>query len=145
MLLILGIGRLVVRPVFRYVSSLHSADLFMAVTLLIIIATAAATHAAGLSAALGAFLAGLLFAETEFRHEIEVNIEPFKGLLLGLFFMSVGMHLDLALIKAAQSVRRMRRRPDDETLERIVRAWSPWRAVGARILWHHYLSVRKKV
>lgn len=51
---------------------------------------------------------------------------------------------DLALIKAAQAVRRMRRRPDSETLERIVRAWSPWRAVGARILWHHYLSVRKK-
>ena len=94
MLLILGIGRLVVRPVFRYVSSLHSPELFMAVTLLIIIATAAATHAAGLSAALGAFLAGLLFAETEFRHEIEVNIEPFKGLLLGLFFMSVGMAID---------------------------------------------------
>jgi monovalent cation:proton antiporter-2 (CPA2) family protein len=94
MLLILGVGRLVVRPVFRYVSSLHSPDLFMAVTLLIIIATAAATHAAGLSAALGAFLAGLLFAETEFRHEIEVNIEPFKGLLLGLFFMSVGMVID---------------------------------------------------
>jgi len=94
MLLILGIGRLVVRPVFRHVSSLRSPDLFMAVTLLIIIATAAATHAAGLSAALGAFLAGLLFAETEFRHEIEVNIEPFKGLLLGLFFMSVGMIID---------------------------------------------------
>jgi K+:H+ antiporter len=91
MLLILVIGRLVVRPVFRHLSSLHSPELFMAATLLIIIATAAATHAAGLSAALGAFLAGLLFAETEFRHEIEVNIEPFKGLLLGLFFMSVGM------------------------------------------------------
>lgn len=94
MLIILGIGRLVVRPVFRYISSLHSPDLFMAVTLLIIITTAAATHAAGLSAALGAFLAGLLFAESEFRHEIEVNIEPFKGLLLGLFFMSVGMVID---------------------------------------------------
>jgi len=94
MLIILGIGRLVVRPVFRYVSGLHSPDLFMAVTLLIIITTAATTHAAGLSAALGAFLAGLLFAESEFRHEIEVNIEPFKGLLLGLFFMSVGMVID---------------------------------------------------
>jgi len=97
-LLILGVGRLVVRPMFRYVSSLHSPDLFMAATLLIIIATAAATHAAGLSAALGAFLAGLVFAETEFRHEIEVNIEPFKGLLLGLFFMSVGMAIDPAEI-----------------------------------------------
>jgi CPA2 family monovalent cation:H+ antiporter-2 len=100
MLLILGIGRVIVRPVFRYVSSLHSPDLFMAVTLLIIIATAAATHAAGLSAALGAFLAGLVFAETEFRHEIEVNIEPFKGLLLGLFFMSVGMAIDPLAILA---------------------------------------------
>jgi monovalent cation:proton antiporter-2 (CPA2) family protein len=100
MLIILGIGRLVVRPVFRYISSLHSPDLFMAVTLLIIITTAAATHAAGLSAALGAFLAGLLFAESEFRHEIEVNIEPFKGLLLGLFFMSVGMVIDPLAILA---------------------------------------------
>jgi CPA2 family monovalent cation:H+ antiporter-2 len=97
-LLILGVGRLVVRPLFRYMSSLHSPELFMASTLLIIIATASATHAAGLSAALGAFLAGLLFADTEFRHEIEVNIEPFKGLLLGLFFMSVGMIVDLAVI-----------------------------------------------
>lgn len=94
MLLILGVGRLIARPMFRYVSSLNSPDLFMAATLLIIIATAAATHAAGLSAALGAFLAGLLFAETEFQHEIEVNIEPFKGLLLGLFFMSIGMIID---------------------------------------------------
>jgi len=97
-LLILGIGRLVVRPVFRHVSGLHSPELFMAVTLLIIISTAAATHAAGLSAALGAFLAGLVFADTEYRHEIGVNIEPFKGLLLGLFFMSVGMIIDLAEI-----------------------------------------------
>ena len=96
--LILGLGRLVVRPIFRHVSDLHSPELFMAVTLLIIIATAAATHAAGLSAALGAFLAGLVFADTEYRHEIEVNIEPFKGLLLGLFFMSVGMIIDLAEI-----------------------------------------------
>ena len=67
------------------------------------IAIAAATHAAGMSAALGAFLAGLLLAETEYRHEIQVNIEPFKGLLLGLFFMSVGMGIDLAaLLKNCQ-------------------------------------------
>ena len=96
--LILGVGRLVVRPLFRHVSGLHSPELFMAVTLLIIVATAAATDAAGLSAALGAFLAGLLFADTEYRHEVEINIEPFKGLLLGLFFMSVGMIIDLAEI-----------------------------------------------
>ena len=96
--LIIGVGRLVVRPIFRHVSGLHSPELFMAVTLLIIITTAAATHASGLSAALGAFLAGLVFADTEYRHEIEINIEPFKGLLLGLFFMSVGMIVDLAEI-----------------------------------------------
>ena len=70
----------------------------MAVVLLVIIATAIATHAAGLSAALGAFLAGLLLAESEYRHEIEINVEPFKGLLLGLFFTSVGMAIDLAEI-----------------------------------------------
>lgn len=97
-LLILGVGRLVVRPVLRFVGSADSPELFMAVTLLMIIATATATHAAGLSAALGAFLAGLLLAESEYRHEIEINVEPFKGLLLGLFFMSVGMGIDLAVI-----------------------------------------------
>ncbi len=97
-LLILGVGRLVVRPLFRFVGSADSPELFMAVTLLAIIATAAATHAAGLSAALGAFLAGLLLAESEYRHEIEINIEPFKGLLLGLFFMSVAMGIDLVEI-----------------------------------------------
>ena len=97
-LLILGIGRLVIRPLLRFVGGADSPELFMAVTLLVIIATAVVTHAAGLSAALGAFLAGLLLAESEYRHEIEVNVEPFKGLLLGLFFMSVGMGIDLAEI-----------------------------------------------
>lgn len=95
---ILGVGRLIVRPVLRFVGAAESPELFMAVTLLAIIATATATHTAGLSAALGAFLAGLLLAESEYRHEIEVNVEPFKGLLLGLFFMSVGMGIDLTEI-----------------------------------------------
>ena len=99
-LIILGIGRLLIRPLFRFVGTADSPELFMAVTLLTIIATAVATHTAGLSAALGAFLAGLLLAETEFRHEIEINIEPFKGLLLGLFFMSVAMTIDLSEILA---------------------------------------------
>ncbi|MFT5174157.1 MAG: monovalent cation:proton antiporter-2 (CPA2) family protein [Gammaproteobacteria bacterium] len=97
-LLILGAGHALLRPLFRFVGNPHSPELFMAATLLIVIATAATTHAAGLSAALGAFLAGLLFAETEFRHQIEADIEPFKGLLLGLFFMSVGMTINLAEI-----------------------------------------------
>ena len=99
-LIILGVGRLLIRPLFRFVGTAESPELFMAVTLLMIIATAAATYAAGLSAALGAFLAGLLVAETEFRHEIEINIEPFKGLLLGLFFMSVAMGINLSELLA---------------------------------------------
>lgn len=92
------LGRVVVRPLFRMVARTRSAELFMAATLLMIIGTAAITAAAGLSMALGAFLAGLLLAETEYRHEIEVYIEPFKGLLLGLFFMSVGMGIDYRTI-----------------------------------------------
>lgn len=98
--IILGVGRIVVRPLFQLVSETRSPEPFMAMTLLVIITTAALTHAAGLSAALGAFLAGLLLAETEFRPEIEVNIEPFKGLLLGLFFVTVGMGIDLAAVMA---------------------------------------------
>ena len=92
------IGRVIVRPIFRMVARTRSAELFMAATLLMVIGTAAITAAAGLSMALGAFLAGLLLAETEYRHEIEVYIEPFKGLLLGLFFMSVGMGIDYRTI-----------------------------------------------
>ena len=77
--------------------------MFLATVLLVIIGTAIATERAGLSMALGAFLAGLLFAETEYRHQIEVDIEPFKGLLLGFFFVSVGMGIDITQI-AAQPV-----------------------------------------
>lgn len=97
-LLILGLGRLAVRPVLRLASSTHTPEVFVAATILTVIVTATVTHAAGLSAALGAFLVGLLFAETEFRYDIEVNIEPFKGLLLGLFFMSIGMSIDLRAV-----------------------------------------------
>jgi CPA2 family monovalent cation:H+ antiporter-2 len=93
--LILGAGRLLVRPLFRLAAG-SGPEVFVASTLLVIVATAAATHAAGLSAALGAFLIGLLLAETEYRHEVEATIEPFKGLLLGLFFMSIGMIIDPA-------------------------------------------------
>lgn len=96
--IILGVGRVVVRPLFRFVGATESPELFMAVTLLLVGGTAIGTHHAGLSAALGAFLAGLLLAESEYRHEVEINIEPFKGLLLGLFFMSVAMGVDLAEI-----------------------------------------------
>ncbi|MGI9450993.1 MAG: cation:proton antiporter [Geminicoccaceae bacterium] len=97
---ILMIGRLVIRPVFRFVGSTASREMFLAFVLLVIVGAALATEQVGLSMALGAFLAGLLFAETEYRHEIEVDIEPFKGLLLGLFFVSVGMSVDISQVFA---------------------------------------------
>lgn len=98
--LILLAGRIVIRPLFRMVSSANNPELFMAAVLLIVLGTGALTSAAGLSLALGAFLAGLMFADTEYRHGIEVDIAPFKGLLLGLFFMSVGMEIDLSVLFA---------------------------------------------
>ncbi|MEM1139584.1 MAG: cation:proton antiporter [Pseudomonadota bacterium] len=98
--LIVLIGRIVVRPLLHLVGGAKSRELFMAVVLFAIIGTAVFTEQAGLSLALGAFLAGLLLAETEYRHQIEVDVEPFKGLLLGLFFVSVGMSLDLSVLFA---------------------------------------------
>lgn len=93
--LIYLLGRRVIRPVFSHFVKQHQPDIFMALTLLCSLGIAGLTAAAGLSMALGAFLAGLLLAETEFRHEVEITIEPFKGLLMGLFFMSVGMQIDM--------------------------------------------------
>ncbi len=96
--LIYLLGRVALRPLFAFVSRTGSPEMFMAAILLVVIGASAATGLAGLSMALGAFLAGLLLAGTEFRHEIEVDIEPFKGLLLGLFFMTVGMGIDYRVI-----------------------------------------------
>lgn len=96
--LILLLGRTVIRPLFRFVGATRSRELFLAAVLLVIIATAILTDLAGLSLALGAFLAGLLLSETEYSHQIEVDIEPFNGLLLGLFFVSVGMSIDFISI-----------------------------------------------
>jgi len=95
------LGRLVLRPLFHSVATAKSAELFMAASLLVVIGAGLIAALSGLSMALGAFIAGLLLAETEFRREIEVTIEPFKGLLLGLFFVSVGASLDLSLLIAA--------------------------------------------
>jgi CPA2 family monovalent cation:H+ antiporter-2 len=92
------VGRLILRPLFRMVSQTGGAEMFMAAALLVVIGAAAITGATGSSMELGAFLAGLLLAETEYRHEIEIDIAPFKGLLLGLFFMSVGMGIDYRLV-----------------------------------------------
>lgn len=93
-------GRLVLRPLFRIVSETRSVDLFMATILFVAIGTGVATAMAGLSMALGAFVAGLLLAESEYRRAIETMIEPFKGLLLGVFFFSVGMSVDLDFVAA---------------------------------------------
>jgi CPA2 family monovalent cation:H+ antiporter-2 len=84
----------------RSVAWAKSEELFMAASLLIVIGAGLIASVAGLSMALGAFIAGLLLAETEYRHEVEVTIEPFKGLLLGLFFVSIGIGLDLSLLAA---------------------------------------------
>jgi monovalent cation:H+ antiporter-2, CPA2 family len=95
--LILG-GRLLLRPLFRLVAAAQSTELFMAACLLVIVGSGVVSAASGFSMGLGAFIAGLLLAETEFRREIEVTIEPFKGLLLGLFFVSIGAGLDLGAV-----------------------------------------------
>lgn len=92
------VGRYLMRPVFRAVASFHSQELFTATALLVVVGTASLVSAVGLSMALGAFLAGVLLAESEYRHELEADIEPFKGLLLGLFFIAVGMSVSLGLI-----------------------------------------------
>ena len=89
------VGRLLLRPLFRLVASAASHELFVAAALFVIIGAGVAAAAAGLSMALGAFIAGLLLAETEFRKAIETTIGPFKGLLLGVFFFTVGMNIDV--------------------------------------------------
>jgi len=91
-------GRFLTRPVFRYIAKTRSHEIFIATALLLIVGITLATSAVGLSPALGTFLAGVVMAESEFRHELESSIEPFKGLLLGLFFISVGASIDLGLI-----------------------------------------------
>ena len=95
---IVALGRLVLRPLLRSVARTRSADLFVAACLLVVIAAGLATAAAGLSMALGALVGGLLLAGTEYRRQVEVTIEPFKGLFVGVFFISVGMSLDLRTI-----------------------------------------------
>jgi monovalent cation:H+ antiporter-2, CPA2 family len=95
------LGRRVLRPLFHSVAMTKSTEFFMAACLLVVLGTGLIAAISGLSMALGAFIAGLLLAETEYRREIEVTIEPFKGLLLGLFFVAVGAELDLSLLFAS--------------------------------------------
>jgi len=101
LLLLAGVavfGRFVVRPLFRAVAVGRSSELFAAVTLAVLLGMAWLTGTFGLSLAIGGFLAGLLLAETEYRHQVVADIQPFRGLLLGLFFMTVGISLDLGII-----------------------------------------------
>ena len=95
---IIGGGRLLLRPALRIVARVRVAEVFTAAALLTVIATALLANQAGLSMSLGAFLAGVLLADSEFRHELEADLEPFKGLLLGLFFIAVGMSANLGLL-----------------------------------------------
>lgn len=99
--LVIVVGRIALRPLFRSVARTNSQELIMAASLLVLFGAAAATASAGLSMAMGGLLAGLLLAETEYRRQIEVLIEPFKGLLLGVFLISMGMTIDLRAIVAA--------------------------------------------
>jgi CPA2 family monovalent cation:H+ antiporter-2 len=93
-------GRLLLRPMLKSVARARNEEMFMAACLLVVIGAGLISAVAGLSMAIGAFIAGLLLAETEYRHQVEVTIEPFKGLLLGLFFVSVGAGLDLSRLAA---------------------------------------------
>jgi monovalent cation:H+ antiporter-2, CPA2 family len=96
--LVLTFLRWIVRPLFHEIGRSHSTELFTLAALLVSLGAAWATHAVGLSMALGAFLAGMLLAETEYRHQIEVVIRPFRDVLLGLFFITIGTLLDLQLL-----------------------------------------------
>lgn len=98
LILIFVAGRLLLRPAFRLIASAKNEDLFTTMTLLIVLGASWATEHAGLSLALGAFMAGLLVAETEYHHQVEADITPFKGILMGLFFMTVGMVVNISYI-----------------------------------------------
>ena len=95
--IVLG-GRLLMRPLFRWIARSKTPEIFTAASLLLVVGIAGLMQRVGLSMALGAFLAGVLLAESEYRRELETNIEPFKGLLLGLFFIAVGMSVDFGVL-----------------------------------------------
>jgi CPA2 family monovalent cation:H+ antiporter-2 len=100
LMIVLIAGRYLLRPLFHEIGRARSTELFTLAALLVSLSAAWATHQVGLSMALGAFLAGMLLAETEYRHQVEVVIRPFRDILLGLFFITIGMLLDLGLLAA---------------------------------------------
>jgi len=98
LIIILALGRWVLRPLFRIVAGFRSSELFMLTVLFVAMGAAGLTHHMGLSLALGAFVAGMMLSETEFRHQVEAEIRPFRDLLLGLFFITIGMLLNVGLL-----------------------------------------------
>ena len=101
--IVLG-GRLLLRPLLRWIAKSKTPEIFTAASLLLVLANAALMQLVGLSMALGAFLAGVLLAESEYRRELETDIEPFKGLLLGLFFIAVGMSIDFSVLRQSAAL-----------------------------------------
>ncbi|HKZ73522.1 MAG TPA: cation:proton antiporter, partial [Steroidobacteraceae bacterium] len=130
------VGRVLIRPALRIIARTRVTEVFTAAALLIVIAVALLVDQAGLSMALGAFLAGVLLADSEFRHELEADIEPFKGLLLGLFFIAVGMTANLGLL-ATEPLRLLAITASFVTIKVLLIAWlgkraglpgdAPWR------------------
>ena len=129
------IGRLALRPLFQQVAQTRSPELFVAASLLVVLGTGLIAAMSGLSMALGAFIAGLLLAETEYRRAVDATIQPFKGLLLGVFFVTVGMGLDVSRLFAAPLAdpgdRRRSRRGQDH---RHLRARTALQPVAGRRL-----------
>jgi glutathione-regulated potassium-efflux system ancillary protein KefC len=101
--IVLG-GRVLLRPLFRWIARSNTPEIFTAASLLLVVGIAGLMQWVGLSMALGAFLAGVLLAESEYRRELETDIEPFKGLLLGLFFIAVGMSIDFGVLMHSPGV-----------------------------------------
>ncbi len=100
LLVLIGVGRWVLRPVFHEIAKSRSPELFMLTALMVSLVAAWGTHKAGLSLALGAFLAGMMLGETEFRHQLGAELRPFRDLLMGLFFIATGMYLDISVLPA---------------------------------------------
>ena len=95
---VIAVGRYLLNPIFRILANARAREIMTAAALLVVLGAALAMQAGGLSMAMGAFIAGVILSESTFRHELEADIEPFRGLLLGLFFLGVGMSIDLTLI-----------------------------------------------
>ncbi len=95
---VVAVGRYLLNPLFRVLATANAREIMTAAALLVVLGAALAMQAGGLSMAMGAFIAGVLLSESSFRHQLEADIEPFRGLLLGLFFLAVGMSIDLSLI-----------------------------------------------